>query len=505
MPRSPISLCLLLAAGLTVAGCASLAEDVATRLAARSLTQEKNVCLISGDALRYRQCLRDRGGACTGDAATPLLHSRDAAPVAPVDPGPGPDLAAALAALPADNPAPQAAAVLSHPVVAQAVDLHNCVRGHDADVARSATVTDEGAGSTVTLQLSTAEVDDLLDKTHRSISTGAWDALADVCQSQLAAVAGSPPDSERRRRAAREHRTAVFVREYLKAYFRDGRFVQVDFTIDPAEAQADLARSLARHTPKLCDRSAGGPPDCSAVAAQLYEALRGSAGGVDRRFLKVAERKFLAREGPYSAQFPGIDFTFSPTAEHFVEVTDLQGQPLSQEYLAVGTDVIRVILEAVFDAAEGLPAQAGATGLDLGDANAALALPPFDATAGVGKVEPPDFDRIARIDDRIEATTGVLVDRVIRGIGPFSLDNEALEQAIVQIIATTVRKAVEKATWCFFSCGLDEQVAAAEKRVEDKVKSEAEKLVGKGRGAAEKSETSDQSDGCVRLRLKVRS
>jgi len=510
MTRALLSLCLLLAAG-AAGGCASLAEDVATRLAARSLTQEQTLCLIAGDLQRYRQCLRERGGACAGDASTPLLHSRDAAAVDPVDPSPGPDTQAAVAALPAGDPARQAAAVLSHPVVAQAVDLHNRVRGHDD--AR----TEDGAGSTVTLQLSTREVGDLLDKAHRSISTGAWDALAGVCESQLTRVNEIAPDTDRQRRAARDRRTAVYVREYLKAYFRDGRFVQVDFTIDAAQAQADVARGLARHVPKLCGRSANGAPDCGALAAQLYDDLRGSTGNVDRRFLKVAETRFMAREGSYAAQFPGIDFTFSPTAEHFVEVTDLQGQPLTQEYLAVGTDVIRVILEAVFDAHEGLPAQGGATGLDLGEANAALALPLFDATAGVGKVEPPDFDRITRFDDRVESTAGVLVDRVIRGLGPFSLDNEALEQAIVRIIATTVRKAAEKATWCFFSCGLDEQIAAAEKRVEDAVKAEAEKLEDRVRGKpssgksdkSDKSDESDKSDSdsedCLRLRLKIRS
>ena len=101
------------------------------------------------------------------------------------------------------------------------------------------------------------------------------------------------------------------------------------------------------------------------------------------------------------------------------------------------------------------------------------------------------------------------MDRVIRGIGPFSLDNEALEQAIVQIIATTVRKAAEKATWCFFACGLDEQVDAAvdaaKKRVEDAVKSESGRLLGKGRGASgpPSSDKSDTSD-CLRLRLKIR-
>ena len=66
---------------------------------------------------------------------------------------------------------------------------------------------------------------------------------------------------------------------------------------------------------------------------------------------------------------------------------------------------------------------------------------------------------------------------MISGLGPFSLNNPPLEDLLTEIITTSVRKATEKATWCWYACNLNEDVEALEKDAEtaacDAVKKEA--------------------------------
>ena len=65
-----------LAAALCLAGCTSLAEDVSKHLLANDLKKiEHDHCVFERDLALFRGCLKTRGGACEGDATTPLPHS----------------------------------------------------------------------------------------------------------------------------------------------------------------------------------------------------------------------------------------------------------------------------------------------------------------------------------------------------------------------------------------------------------------------------------------------
>ena len=108
------------------------------------------------------------------------------------------------------------------------------------------------------------------------------------------------------------------------------------------------------------------------------------------------------------------------------------------------------------------------TGLTLGD----YSLPLFNAPTG--NVDAADVSHMTNFNDSIAASTRIISGRIISGIGPLSLNNPPLENLIVEIITTSVRKATEKASWCWYACNLDQDIEKqrkdAEKAAKDMVK-----------------------------------
>ncbi len=155
---------------------------------------------------------------------------------------------------------------------------------------------------------------------------------------------------------------------------------------------------------------------------------------------------------------------------------------------AIGAEVVRVFLEAVFDAHEGLPGLApanvpAATGLSLG----ADGLPLFRAP--MGHVDAGDLGTMSEFNTRVATRVRAILGRVVAGVGPLSLNNQALEDLIVELVTTSVRKAVEKGSWCWFACNLDQDLDA----VRDDAKAAAKDAEDALRGAAQR----------VGLRLRV--
>jgi hypothetical protein len=58
--------------------------------------------------------------------------------------------------------------------------------------------------------------------------------------------------------------------------------------------------------------------------------------------------------------------------------------------------------------------------------------------------------------NRVESGVSSVVSKLIRGGGPWSINNEALETLIENTIGTISRKAFEKFDWCWYSCGFPE-------------------------------------------------
>lgn len=444
----------------------------------RGLARTHLLPLVEGDLALYRQCLAERGGSCSGDAGTALPQTRSADRVEPMKKGLGEAAAAAVTALPPGHPAHVAAGALDHDVLDELLGLHNVLRGHG---------TAAGGASTARLHLSLAGVTDFADRVLRSVKTGGWDALSEHLGT---AVARSDPGDAGHGRLIADHRLAVYVAGYLAAYFRNGRFVAIDLEVDPVKAKADLAGELARHLPDACrafaaalrlageletgktvqtgnaapgeqaeNAAATTSDDCAGLAADLYRRF-GGAAVADRTLVKVGQTGYVSRTGDYTAQLPAFTVDFEPLAAagSRVRLTE-DGRPARIDYTTLGNQVVRVVLEAIFDAHEGLPAVERATGLTLGE----YALPAYDPTKS--PVDQADFNEIQAIEQRIATGVGVVLNRLVRGLGPVSPNNEALEELLVTLIATTVHKATEKATWCFYACDLDRELEDQAKTV----------------------------------------
>ena len=205
----------------------------------------------------------------------------------------------------------------------------------------------------------------------------------------------------------------------------------------------------------------------------LNNRFGGAAGDLHSNVLKVSNIGFLSRDSSFQARVATVDISLNPTALQHVTVSDAdRSQMLTSDSglnqlsggadrsgvgtgATMGAEVVRIFFEALFDAHEGLPAIAAAgvtakaTGLTLGE----YSLPVFNSP--MGNVDSQDFSDMTTLNTRLAAKVRIITGRVVSGIGPLSLNNPSLENMIVEIITTSVRKATEKASWCWYACNLN--------------------------------------------------
>ena len=445
----------LLVWGAGLSGCATIAEGVATRLVNRELEQvEKEIAVVKGDLALFRSCLRSQGGACpagTPPAATAApLQTRLAAP-----------LSESVQALGPDHPAQAANEVLAHPLLDKLASLHANLTG--ASSGRAAGVTREGTGSTggapesaLTMSLSVEEVRDFTDKIGWATATGSWKALADHAKA---------------RAADREARRLAFLDAYLRAYFDNGRVVKVELQTADLEAKVDAY--VKDRLPLFCGDSTQAQ-GCAQIAADLrQQILKGVAQDPNNKsyvLLPLGATGFVTRHNQ-KIIFPGFQIGLDPAGREPVSIAKL-------DFAQVGTDLVRVFFQAIFDADHGLPAMSTATGVSLGKENAGFDLPVFNPA--VGNVDQQEFQAIDALASQVEATVGSGVLRAVGGLGPFSLNNEALEEVVATVIAMVVRDAVERGAWCWYSCDLNGRIARAAReekdRIEEGLRRDAERL-----------------------------
>lgn len=596
-------------AAIACSGCVGLV-DRAVSEDLKTLEQEFHV--FQADAALFRSCLRARGGACQGDATTPLPHTSqaEAGHAAASTLVPGAALAAAMSGLPDTHPARSASAVLIHPVVRQATALHNHLRGLPADPTDGVTVEPDAGGSTIGLDLKLRQMGHFHDLLLGSIGVTAWESLSGECAALLARHRGAADFQA----LQSDCRTVAFIRGYLRAYFRGGEFIEVDVKLAGAiravdngaaaltekisalrgrisgvegqldniqaselsalgAAGSDLGAELAsllgqirtavtqgfgsgagdvlqeltglgddvtRQAAELA-RSAGaqsagviGPlvADLDAALKRIDQALGRLSvlvGTVDRRLVaaindgldrvdaslsnvfRVSHLGFVSRDLSFQARLPTLEVTFDPTAKRLLSVTDADTGQLITKHTAleelgvvddrsgvgsgasIGAEAIRVFLEALFDAHEGLPAVAPvspapkATGLTLGD----YSLPLYSSP--MGNVDAGDLSDMTHVNDSVAAATRIISGRIVSGLGPLSLNNRPLEDLIVEIITTSVRKAAEKASWCWYACNLDQDLKALARDAAATASNEAEALSKRFHEQAER----------VKLRLKL--
>lgn len=454
--RRVLPLVMLLAA-LAAGGCTSIANAVAKHLSQRQLAKlEQDVMVVEGDVALFRECLKTRGGTCAGGGNTPLPLARSAAPeIEPLDSALGNHLSTAVDTLDPDDPARAARDTLANPMLDQVDRLYNQLTGITP-------ATSPNASNEAVIPF-TVKIDDVtrfVDQVGQTTLSGGWDSLADHSMSSTSALQKRAASPEAQAEADQDRRQLVYIRAYLRAYFDNGKFVRLDFKTSDLEAR--IERYLQEHVPLLCG-SAQGSAQCDQIVADLkkdvFKGVAQDSQGQGYLFGNLGTVGFVSRNGR-GFRFPGVQITLDPFGKQIVSAGTVE----KIDYTTIGSEVLRVLLAAIFDAHQGLPAVPNATGVALGEGREAFNLPVFNPA--VGNVDEQDFAAILNVATRTEAITGTAVDRLIRGIGVLSLNNEAIEQLLTTTIAVTAGHAAEQATWCWYACNLDVEVKTAVKKEE---------------------------------------
>ena len=239
----------------------------------------------------------------------------------------------------------------------------------------------------------------------------------------------------------REKSRRKYIAHYMRAYFRQGHFFKA--TISSNELKSKVVEQIRSEMPGLEDS------DYNDLAGKLFGQLGFGEDG-NLLFGKIDSTGFVTRGGQ-AYQFPGIEASLS-LGNSKINTTKV-------DYVVVGTDLIRVLLHAVYDASHGLPALSNSTGanwpegledykLSVHDPENPDSLPTW--------VDVQEFDLIETRSAQVEGVTSAAVGRLIRGISVISLNNEAIATAIETAVGVALRKQTERLLWCFYSCGLNE-------------------------------------------------
>jgi len=167
-----------------------------------------------------------------------------------------------------------------------------------------------------------------------------------------------------------------------------------------------------------------------------------SAGDGFRGVVKVTSKGFVDRSGN-ALLFPGIsaEIEVSPANSVRVSATTVDSQRVS-------ADLIRIFLEAFFDAAFRVPTVHGATALRVGPNLQESGYPEFDANHPTIPLEA--LARVTRDALRAEAAVTSLVGKAVRGGSVFSAQNETLAATLETAAGVMAKKLVEHEGFCYF-------------------------------------------------------
>jgi hypothetical protein len=312
-----------------------------------------------------------------------------------------------------------ARSVLNHPLQMRFNDLYNIYRGVDPSQLDSLHLGGDGVWE---LTVDLAEFDHYLIGLETATMLGGWEALADEA---TMADANVTVDDRRRR---------IYIRKYMSAYFRDGYFFRA--SLSGTELMKRLSAELRKALPFLEDS------DYETLVRRLFKRIDFDDSTNRPLFGKIGASGFVTRGGE-RYKVPSIEAKWVPAGEPVVSVSQI-------DYVAVGADLVRVMLHAVFDAHDQLPAVSTATGVALPEGYA-LSINDPETT----KVDEEEFGKVERRANEVENVVGTAVGRLIRGAAWISLNNEALATAIETSVGVASRKFAEKATWCWYACGFD--------------------------------------------------
>jgi len=306
----------------------------------------------------------------------------------------------------------------------------------------------------MTTRRSWTELSRLLEE---SAQTDAWSAFAADAQFWAAGLA---ENSKERRRADRIKKTAHYISRYIRAYFTGTPLVTIT---------VDLSVLTQRLKTKLRARLAQAFPDLDAdeflekleekLAEQLKRTLakllrKADQARIDEIVGKLVKGQpvkvfgytlgsgtdqpvgFTTRAGD-NFRWPTVEVTIDPNADKVVSWSDIDAK-------LIGSQLIRVLIEAIFDAQIGIPGASSATGVSFKDHALAKFEPVDEGRPGVTADE---FNELNNWSARAEGLASTGTGQLIRGVGWISLNNEALAGIIETAVGVFVRKLAEWALW----------------------------------------------------------
>jgi hypothetical protein len=178
-----------------------------------------------------------------------------------------------------------------------------------------------------------------------------------------------------------------------------------------------------------------------------------SAGAGLRGVVKITSKGFVDRSGN-ALLFPGISAEIEVSLANSVRVS-----ATTVDSQRVSADLIRIFLEAFFDAAFRVPAVHGATALRVGPNLKESGYPEFDANHPTIPLEA--LARVTRDALRAEAAVTSLVGKAVRGGSVFSAQNETLAATLETAAGVMAKKLVEHEGFCYFQVTAGQPAIAA--------------------------------------------
>jgi len=170
---------------------------------------------------------------------------------------------------------------------------------------------------------------------------------------------------------------------------------------------------------------------------------RSASGGTGLRgVMKVTSKGFIDRIGN-ALLFPGISAEFEMSLDKSVRIS-----ATTVDSQRVSADLMRIFLEAFFDAAYRVPAVHGATALRVGPNTQESPYPEFDANHPPIPLEA--LARVTRDALRAEAAVTSLVGKAVRGGSVFGTQNETLAATLETAAGVIAKKLVEHEGFCYF-------------------------------------------------------
>jgi hypothetical protein len=166
------------------------------------------------------------------------------------------------------------------------------------------------------------------------------------------------------------------------------------------------------------------------------------AGAGLRGVVKIVSKGFVDRSGN-ALLFPGISAETGESPANSVRVS--AGTIDSQR---VSADLMRIFLEAFFDAAFRVPAIHGATALQVEQDSREPAYPELDANRPMISLEA--LARVTRDAMRAEAAVTSLVGKAVRGGSVFGTQNETVATTLETAAGVIAKKLVEHEGFCYY-------------------------------------------------------